>query len=406
LAVTPVTTLENAMDRRIRRLRRWFLALGLGIATAVSLAPVWAQDNPCGGVEYPFPYTDVASVGAAFCPGIMEAYVTGVSKGTTPTAFSPNNTVIRSEMTTFLQRTLDQSLTRSNKRTVLKQLWQTNIGAQGITVSGFPVFCAADGQYIWVASFGTVDKIEASTGTLLSTWTGATKSWAIFPIPGIVLVADNGTPGNLFAIDPTVPPGALSGGIALPGGPSSIAYDGSNVWIADFSGSVSILAVNSLSLTNPTAGFTQPVGLVYDGTNMWVTDNGAGKLFELDATGAIIDTVTVGSGPEQPTFDGENIWVPNYSDNSISVVQASTHKVIATIASDGTNLLSGPEQASFDGERILVTNNTGNSVTIFKAADLSFIANLSTGTSSPYGVCSDGVNFWVTVFDSHNLLRF
>jgi YVTN family beta-propeller protein len=147
------------------------------------------------------------------------------------------------------------------------------------------------------------------------------------------------------------------------------------------------------------------VGLVYDGTHMWVTDYGAGKLFRVDAAGTITSKVTVGMGPEQPAFDGENIWVPNYLDNSISVVQASSSAVVATIASDGINLLSGPEQASFDGERMLVTNATGNSVTIFKAADLSVIANIFIGVP-PYGACSDGVNFWVAISGSHFLMRF
>jgi hypothetical protein len=41
------------------------------------------------------------------------------------------------------------------------------------------------------------------------------------------------------------------------------------------------------------------------------------------------------------------------------------------------------------------------SVTLFKAADLSFIANVPTGTKSdPSGVCSDGINFWITLLGS------
>jgi hypothetical protein len=98
------------MDRSIRSsdLCRWFLMLGFGIASAISIAPAQAQEL-CG-MDYPFPYTDVSGVGAAFCPGIMEAYVTGVSRGTTPTTFSPNETVTRVQMTTFLQRSLDQGL--------------------------------------------------------------------------------------------------------------------------------------------------------------------------------------------------------------------------------------------------------------------------------------------------------
>ncbi len=41
--------------------------------------------------------------------------------------------------------------------------------------------------------------------------------------------------------------------------------------------------------------------------------------------------------PQFPVFDGTNIWVPNFFSNSITVVQASTGNVVATIASDATN---------------------------------------------------------------------
>src|SRR5271155_90221 len=148
MVVTSVAHLrENSMDRSIRRSRRWLVALGFGIA-GVTIAPAEAQQL-CGGVDYPFPYTDVASVGASFCPGIMEAYVTGVSKGTTPTTFSPDENVSRYEMTTFLQRSLDQGLTRTSRRAALNQWWtQRNLGSlREIIVGLFAVYyCAADGE--------------------------------------------------------------------------------------------------------------------------------------------------------------------------------------------------------------------------------------------------------------------
>src|SRR5580704_15029948 len=90
-------------------------ALLLGAALSLVLASkTAAASQPCGTATYPFPYTDVASVADPFCPGIMEAYVTGISKGATPTTFSPNNSVTRVQMTTFLQRAVDQVLTRAS----------------------------------------------------------------------------------------------------------------------------------------------------------------------------------------------------------------------------------------------------------------------------------------------------
>jgi DNA-binding beta-propeller fold protein YncE len=106
-------------------------------------------------------------------------------------------------------------------------------------------------------------------------------------------------------------------------------------------------------------------------------------------------------------FDGANIWVPNGGDNSITVVQASSGSVVATITANAGDPLNQPTVATFDGERILVTSYIGNTVSVFKAADLSFIGNFSTGTSSlPEGGCSDGINFWVPLDGAASLLRF
>jgi 6-phosphogluconolactonase len=161
------------------------------------------------------------------------------------------------------------------------------------------------------------------------------------------------------------------------------------------------------SSATTTTGFNAPYGILYDGAHIWVTDTGAGTLLKLDAGLNILQTVTVGARPGFPVFDGANIWVPNSKDNSITVVQASSGKVVATINGNGTNQLNGPNGASFDGERILVANYGGDSVSVFKAADLSFIGNVSTGPSTaPFGACSDGINFWVPLNNSGNLLRF
>jgi hypothetical protein len=331
----------------------------------------------------------------------MEAYVTGVSKGTTSTTFSPNETVTRVQMTTFLQRSLDQGATRASRRTVLKQLWQKNSLPQAVGLTDQPVFCAADGENIWVAAQGELDQVQASTGTVLGTWTGFTSSWPVAAIPGAIYTADNGAPNGLYTIFPQLGPGSVTASLTLPGGASSIAYDGANIFIANFGGSVSVVSAGG-TLSSYTAGFSQPIGLVYDGTQMWVTDHAAGTLLPVAPDGTIGTPVIVGAGPEQPAFDGENIWVPNHLDNSITVVQASSGKVVATILADGINNLSGPQQASFDGERVLVTNRGNNSVTLFKAADLSVLATEFFNVT-PYGACSDGTHFFIT-FTSADIL--
>jgi hypothetical protein len=369
--------------------------------------------NTCGGVLYPFPYTDVSGVAAPFCLGIMEAYVTGVSKGTSPTNFSPNATVVRLQMTTFLQRELDQGLTRASRRATLNQ-WSTPqapSAMQTIAVGAFAESCAADGNALWTSTNGQVVQVQASTGKLLGTWTGATASEGVLVAAGRVLVAGNLAPGALYVIDPTQSPGAVvTAASNLGNDPFGVAFDGTHLWTVNNGGSVSIItpqASTPYPVTTVTTGFANPFGILYDGAHIWVTDTAAGTLLKLDPAGAILQTVVVGAGPEVPGFDGTNIWVPNASGNSITVVQASTGNVVATINADASNLLNGPTAATFDGERVLVTNTLGDTVTVFKAADLSLIGNVSTGVSSgPFGGCSDGINFWIPLGGTGHLLRF
>jgi YVTN family beta-propeller protein len=406
---------KAGMDRRVGHriaprtsgLHRLLVVVGFGFASA----SVYAQQM-CGGQSYPFPYTDVSAVGAPFCPGIMEAYVTGVSKGTTPTTFSPNDIVTRVQMTTFLQRSLDQGLARTSRRAAFNQWWtpQTTNAMQTIAVGGNAISCAADGADIWVANFGQVIQLQAGPGTVLGAWTGATGSNVLAVVAGKVFVAGQTTPGSLYVIDPTQSPGPVTLAAGNLGNqPFRIAFDGTQLWTANLGppGSVSFITPQSpYTVTTVSTGFLIPTGILFDGASIWVADGGAGTLLKLDASGAVIQTVTVGAGASSPVFDGANIWVANAFGNSVSVVQASTGNVIATIDTDANNQLNDPNWASFDGERILVTNQTGNSVTVFKAADLSFISNVTMGSSQPYGACSDGIDFWVPLIGTGTVLRF
>jgi DNA-binding beta-propeller fold protein YncE len=385
------------------------LLFGAGLGLALFSAGTFASE-PCGTKTYPFPYTDVASITDPFCPGIMEAYVTGVSKGTTATTFSPNDTVTRVQMTTFLQRSLDQGLARTSRRAALNQWWIPQSVNSMQSIGGGDHYCAADGQFIWVenAVFGEVEQVDASTGTILGTWTNATFATGVVSAAGKIFVAGETSPGKVYVIYPTGSPGPV--GVAATGlgnQPLSMAFDGTNLWTANYGGGsvsiIPILASTPYTVTNVSAGFTNPWSLVFDGAHIWVVDAGAHKLFKLSAAGAILQTVAVGANAQFAGFDGANIWVPNFDDNSITVVQASTGAVVATIVTNANNLLNGPEAVSFDGERVLVTNNGGNSVTLFKAADLSVIANVPIG--SAYGTCSDAINFWVTT-TTGSLLRF
>jgi hypothetical protein len=386
------------------------LLISLVVSVTLLSTRIQADTAFCGGQFITVPFTDVA--GNLFFCSIAEAYFSGLTNGTTPTTYSPNQNVPRDQMAAFITRTLDQSLKRGSQRAVLDQNWtiQTANNLTSTTVLTGPLLVRSDGTDLWVANNGShaVSRVRASDGKLLDTWTGATDAHGVLCAMGKVFVTGASSPdGKLYQIDPKQTAGAvttLSSG--LDEGPRGIAFDGQRIWTANSGGSVSIITLNPIIVTNVTTGFTFPNGLVYDGTNIWVTDYLDGKVKKLDSNGSILTSIFIGNGPNHPAFDGINIWVPNNLANTVSVVRALgalSGTVLATLTGNGLN---GPRQAAFDGERILVTNDA-DSVSLWKASDLSPIGTFPTGVSTePWGACSDGINFWITFRLVNKLARF
>jgi hypothetical protein len=385
------------------------LVIALLLFITAASSRLRADSGSCGGATTTLPFTDVA--GNPFFCEIAEAFFSGLTNGTTPTTYSPAQNVPREQMAAFITRTLDQSLKRGSRRAALKQFWypRSPDGFGFTTVGGTPVQVACDGADLWMTDFdgGTVSRVRASDGRLLETWTGATNPFGVVVAAGKVFVTGSTNPGKLYQIDPTQPAGMVTTlTSSLGDSPRGISFDGSRIWTANRGGSVSIVSLGTLTVNTVPAALPFPTGLVYDGANMWVTNQILeGKLFKLDSNGFPIQTIDTGAFPTFPVFDGTNIWVPN--SGSITVVRASTGTVIATLEHF---FIESPLAGAFDGERILFTDGGkggGGYVSVWKATDLTPINAISPGeNTSPYGVCSDGTNFWIALNGTGQLARY
>ena len=394
-----------------KRIRAMLLVTAMVIITAASTR-LNADTGMCGGASVTLPFTDVLAGNVFFC-SIAEAYFSGLTNGTTATTYSPAFTVPREQMAAFVTRTMDQSVKRAGKRAALDQFWTTqtenNIGLT--TVGNGPALIKFDGSDLWVANAGsgTVSRVKASDGRVLDSppgWTGATGALGVLVAMGKVFITAQS--GKLYQIDPSQAPGPVTTVTSSLGATSTgIAFDGQRIWTANLGGSVSIVTLNPLNVSNVTAGFSSPQGIVYDGTNIWVTDSGDQTLKKLDSSGNVLGSIPVGNAPAHPGFDGTNIWVPNGNSASVSVVRATGSlfgTVLATLTGNGLN---SPTQIAFDGERMLVTNQSGNSVSLWKTSDLTPIGTFSTGAATaPFGACSDGLNFWITLGATNKIARF
>ncbi|HKA37482.1 MAG TPA: S-layer homology domain-containing protein [Thermoanaerobaculia bacterium] len=384
----------------LRQGRRVFgLILSLALA---ALTGAGAMLGNCG------PFTDVAA--DVFCPFVLEIFYLGITTGTTATTYDPAGNVTRLQMAAFLSRSVDGVLRRGGRRAVLDRFWTpSNTLVVGLTSLGTtPGLVRFDGADLWVpvTSASAVARVRASDGRVLETWTGAGSGYGVVAAMGRILVSGASSPGALYRIDPGAPAGAVTT-VASNLGASArgLTFDGGRFWTANAFGGVSIIAPAPIipwTVNTVTTGFNGPVGALFDGADVWVTDFNAGKLLKLGVTGAISLTVTVGSGAEHAVFDGANIWVPNANDASVTVVRASNGAILATLTGNG---LFTPHVAAFDGERTAVTNGSGASISLWKAADLTSLGAFGVGPA-PFGACSDGIFFWITLEAPGGLARF
>jgi hypothetical protein len=357
------------------------------------------------------PFTDIG-LSDPFCPFVLEIFTLGITTGTTPTTYSPANNVTRLQMAAFLSRTVDGVLRRGSRRAALGQFWtpQSTKAATLSTLTGpaSPTLIQSDGADIWVQGASFISRYHASDGQQVASYENSGGSGLLVAMGQVFSSGFFGVPGQFFkSLDPRA--GNLFSGFPIDTLVRSMTFDGVRIFAATNPGSVLILAVGdpgtAWTTTTVTTGFTQAWGTIFDGSNVWVTDINAGTLLKLSSSGSILQTVTVGSGPAFPAYDGTNIWVPNNAPgaDSVSVVRASSGAVLATLTGNG---VTGPVSAAFDGERILVTNGNAGTVSLFKAADFTPLGSVSTGGGTPYGACSDGVNFWIALSGSSQIVRF
>src|SRR5262249_3452082 len=172
---------------------RIVLLLSLIVNLTVISTRHHADTGTCDGVTTTVPFTDV--MGSQFFCQIAEAFFSGLANGTSATTYNPSGNVTRDQMAAFITRTQDSALRRGNKRAALDQFWTTtpnyasSVGGLGTTTVGtFPELVKSDGENLWVANLlgNTVSEVEASTGKLLNTWTGATAATGVLVAMGRV----------------------------------------------------------------------------------------------------------------------------------------------------------------------------------------------------------------------------
>jgi hypothetical protein len=394
-----------------RKASRAAVVLLTAAICVVTASRLNADSGSCGGQTTILPFTDVA--GSIFFCQIAEAYFSGLTNGTDATHYSPSANVTRDQMAAFITRTLDQSLKRGSERAALDQFWHTQTpGGFGVSSDAFmdqPLDIKSDGLDLWVAdpsyesnTAGAVVRIRSNTGNVLQAWEAHLAN-SVLIARGKIFATGELSPGTLYVIDPSQPAGmatVLTNGLGNT--PNAIAYDGQHIWTTN-SSSVSKITLSPLTVENITTGIGQPNGILFDGANIWVVDVGDHKLKKLNSDGTIALSVSIFSEGGKPAFDGTNIWVPD--GHVVRAIGPLAGTVLATLSGNGCCGYA----AAFDGERVMIVGAHGN-VSVWNATDFTPIDNTSvpgaSGAVVVKGVCSDGVNFWITVGGTHQVVRY
>src|SRR5215475_7137658 len=135
------------------------LVVPIGLLAALAGAATGFVQDQCG------PFTDVSPT---VCPYVLEMYYLGITAGTSPTTYSPDNTVTRGQAAVFVSKGVNQAIARSSRRAALGQWWTTtphwDLGLGVTDVGDTPYLPQSDGADIWVPNFGdeTVSRIRAS----------------------------------------------------------------------------------------------------------------------------------------------------------------------------------------------------------------------------------------------------
>jgi YVTN family beta-propeller protein len=192
-----------------------------------------------------------------------------------------------------------------------------------------------------------------------------------------------------------------AGPYAVGTNPRALAFDGTNIWVANY-GDGTVQKVNpATGATGPPINVgTNPYALAFDGSSIWVANYGSNSVQKINpATGAAGSPITVGTNPSALVFDGANIWVALQGSNSVRKIDPATGAVFTPITV-GTN----PIALAFDGTSIWVANSGSANVTRITPGETTYVNTFTVG-EGPGALAFDGAGIWVANSTGNSLMR-
>ena len=196
-----------------------------------------------------------------------------------------------------------------------------------------------------------------------------------------------------------------SGGLGI-ANPKAIAFDNTNMWVANYNyngsnGSVSKVNVTSgVVISDLAITGWHPWGIAIDSSNnAWVTNAGGNTVTKISPAGTILGTYSVGQNPEHIAFDGTNMWTANYLDNTVTKMSLAG-SIVGTYSAG-----NGPFGIAFDGTNMWVTNRGGSNNTVTEISPAGTILRTITVGLDPERIAFDGTNMWTANYSDNTVTK-
>jgi DNA-binding beta-propeller fold protein YncE len=261
---------------------------------------------------------------------------------------------------------------------------------------------AFDGAHLYVTDLdsGSVLKVRASDGEVL--WQAPIEQRPLSFDPRALGVAFDGTTvwvtdfKNAMVVGVRPTDGIQTGFARVGAGPSDLAFDGENLWVAcALSASVTRIRLVDDQGNYTGAGFVgygeplhvpvgdSPVAVLFDGRSLWVANSASDNVMKLrPSDGAVLATYRTGVSPVALAFDGAKVWVAHSEDGTVKQIGGRILRVG-----------SGASVLEFDGTAMWVGHYDG---TLLKLSLTGARQGSYSVPSAPItGLAFDGANVWV-----------
>ncbi|HBA36694.1 TPA: hypothetical protein DCZ15_02345 [Candidatus Falkowbacteria bacterium] len=180
--------------------------------------------------------------------------------------------------------------------------------------------------------------------------------------------------------------------------PRAIAYDGTNMWVANNDATNSITKISS---SGAMTGYTlngwgnnrYPTDIAFDGTNLWTANENSDTVTKVATNGSLVAEYNIGLEPFAITYGGGYMWTANTFDESVFRVTLTGTPMLIDLAGYKPNALA------HDGTYLWVA--TSNSPAIVKISNLGSVLATYPLVTAPTDIVNAGSYLWMTYGSGH-----